>query len=145
MIKKCRPTVRRCWRLLLAGFIWLAVGIALTVVACLWLLDTEWPLNLGLAAASPCLGFLVSRLGFARIAARNIARLRQQPEPACVFSFQGWRSYLLIVIMMGFGYALRHLPVPKSVDAVIYFTMGSALAFSSSHYFRAFARESPAE
>ncbi len=141
LFTKCRPTVERHWRLLLAGSVWLMVGLALVLTACRWFSQIDWPVNLVLALASTGLGLAVSRLGFSRIAARNIDRLRKQDQPACLFSFQGWRSYILILVMMLFGYALRHLPIPKSVDAVIYFTIGSALAFSSTLYMQAFGQE----
>jgi len=43
--------------------------------------------------------------------------------------------------MMLMGYALRNLPIPKDVDAMIYFTVGSALICGSSLYFRQFSAE----
>ncbi|MEN6439375.1 MAG: hypothetical protein ABFD97_12435 [Syntrophobacter sp.] len=141
LIKRCRPTVERHWRMLLAGSVWLMVGLALVLTACRWLAQLDWPVNLVLAATSAGLGLAVFHFGFSRIAARNIERLRKQDEPACLFSFQGWRSYILILVMMLFGYALRHLPIPKSVDAAIYFIIGSALAFSSTLYMQAFVHE----
>ncbi|MFZ2445377.1 MAG: hypothetical protein WAW37_03390 [Syntrophobacteraceae bacterium] len=140
LISKCRPAVPRYWHFLTAGVVWLVVGIGLAVVACRWFSQTDWPLNLALAAASICLGLAVYLYGFSGIAGRNIARIEAQPDFACLFAFQPWRSYLLILVMMLFGYILRHLPVPKSIDAVIYLTMGSALAFSSSLYFEAFSK-----
>lgn len=137
----CVPKVRRCWLVLTAGMVWLGVGIALTIVACFWLYDSAWPLNLVLAALSFALGIIVYSRGFSRIASKNINRISNKPEKTCLFAFQGWRSYLLILVMMLMGYTVRHLPIPKYIDAVVYFTMGSALAFSSSLYFGEFASD----
>jgi hypothetical protein len=44
--------------------------------------------------------------------------------------------------MMLMGYGIRHLPVPKDIAAVIYFTMGLALCLGSLLYFREFSAES---
>ncbi|HIJ77244.1 MAG TPA: hypothetical protein HPP81_11100, partial [Deltaproteobacteria bacterium] len=76
-----------------------------------------------------------------RVVRKNLDRIGAKPEAACLFGFQGWRSYFLILAMMLMGYALRHLPVPKDIAAVIYFTMGSALCFGSLLYFREFSAE----
>ena len=137
--KRCTPCVRRNWLVLIAGVVWLAVGISLILVACLWLYSSVWPLNLVLAAGSLPLGMIVYAYGFSRIVRKNIDRIGAKPEKVCVFAFQGWRSYLLILLMMVLGYTVRHLPIPKDIDAVIYFTMGSALALGSSLYFREFS------
>ena len=82
---------------------------------------------------------IVYSFGFSRIVRKNLERIGGKPEVVCLFAFQGWRSYFLILIMMLMGYGIRHLPVPKDVAAVVYFTMGSALCFGSSLYFRHFA------
>jgi hypothetical protein len=84
---------------------------------------------------------IVYSYGFSHIARKNIDRIAGQPEVVCLFAFQAWRSYYLILFMMLLGYTIRHLPIPKYIDAAIYLTIGSALAFSSSLYFREFSRE----
>ena len=137
---KYKPSIHRYWLSLIAGLLWLGVGIALVITACAWLSMTAWPWGPLIAACSLALGFLVYSHGFSRIAQKNIGRIAGQPEVVCLFAFQGLRSYYLILIMMLLGYTIRHLPVPKYIDAVIYFTIGSALAFSSSLYFQEFSR-----
>ncbi|MGA2401364.1 MAG: hypothetical protein ABSG91_06625 [Syntrophobacteraceae bacterium] len=135
----CKPSVRRNWLVFAAGVVWLSVGIGLIAVACYWLYHSAWPLSLVLAAVSPALGLIVYYFGFSRIVKKNLKRIGGKPEVVCLFAFQGWRSYFLILIMMLMGYGLRHLPLPGYVAAVIYFTMGSALCFGSSLYFRQFS------
>jgi hypothetical protein len=139
LLKRCRPVASPYSRLLIAGTVWFVVGIALVIVACYWFSISAWPLNLVLAAGSLGMGFAVFSFGFSRIARKNIARIGTQSDFACLFAFQSWRSYLLILLMMVLGYTIRHLPIPKYIDAIIYFTMGSALAFGSSLYFQAFS------
>jgi FtsH-binding integral membrane protein len=121
--------------------LWLGVGIGLIVVACYWLSMTIWPWNLLLAVFSLAMGLVVYSCGFSRIARKNVGRIAAQPDTVCLFAFQSWRSYCLVLFMMLLGFTIRHLPIPKFIDAVIYFTIGSALAFSSSLYFEEFSRE----
>ncbi len=135
----CKPSVRRNWLVFAAGVVWLSVGIGLIVVACYWFYRSAWPLSLVLGAVSLALGVIVYSFGFSRIVRKNLERIGGKPEVVCLFAFQGWRSYFLILIMMLMGYGIRHLPVPKDVAAVVYFTMGLALCFGSSLYFRHFA------
>jgi len=144
-LDSCKPSVRRCWLIFAAGAVWLAVGIGLIAVACFWLYHATRPLSLILAAVSIVLGLIIYSFGFSRIVRKNLARIDGKPETACLFGFQGWRSYFLILAMMLMGYALRHLSVPKDIAAVIYFTMGSALCFGSLFYFREFSAESRAK
>lgn len=141
LFRKCTPSVHRYWLALIAGMLWLGVGIALVTVACRWLSMIVWPWSLLIAVCSFALGLLVYSYGFSRIARKNISRIAGQPEVVCLFAFQGLRSYYLILIMMLLGYAIRHLPIPRYIDAMIYFTIGSALAFSSSLYLEQFSRE----
>lgn len=138
LIEKCRPAVPRYWHLLIGGIVWFVVGSVLIVVACRWLSQSEWPLNLYIALGSTGCGLLVHFYLFSRIALRNILRIQARPEVTCLFAFQGPRSYFLVLLMMFLGYGLRQLPIPRHIIAAIYLTMGSALAFSSSFYFQAF-------
>ncbi len=138
---KCNPTVARYWHLLTGGFVWFAVGNALILVACSWLSETQWPLNLFLALGSMGIGFVIHFYLVSRIALRNILRIQTLPEVTCLFAFQAPRSYFLVIFMMLLGFILRHLPIPKYITAPIYIMMGSALAFSSSLYFQAFRND----
>ena len=137
-LENYKPAVRRHWLIFAAGVVWLAVGIGLTAAACFWLCRSAWPLSLVLAAVSLALGMIVYSFGFSRIVRKNLARIAGKPETVCLFAFQGRRSYLLILAMVLMGYTIRHLPIPVDIDAVVYFTMGSALILGSSLYFREF-------
>lgn len=138
ILDSCKPSVRRYWLIFAAGVVWLAVGVGLIAAACFWLYhNTTWPLSL--AAVSILMGLLVYSFLFSRIVRKNLARIGAKPETACLFGFQGLRSYFLVLIMMLMGYAVRHLPVPRDIAAVVYFTMGSALLLGSLLYFRKFS------
>jgi hypothetical protein len=133
--KKYTPSVSRFWLRLIAGLLWTGVGGALCVIAGLWLSEMEWPLNGAGAGAGFLCGVIVYRFGFSRIVGKNIKRIEQQPDPVCLFAFQAWRSYFLILSMVVLGYVLRHSNLPRMALAIIYSTIGTGLTLSSALYY----------
>jgi len=133
---KWKPGVPKTALLLLAGVLWMIVGTLLDVRAYAWL-EGETQLHALLAAAA---GFscalVIHHFGFLRIVDRNLGRILPMEGKRCVFSFMPWKSYLLIALMILFGYLLRHSPVPKLVLAVLYTAIGTALCLSSIRYLR---------
>ena len=104
IFESCKPSVRRRWLVFAAGVVWLTVGCGLMAVACFWLYSSAWPLSLVLGALSLALGLIVHSFGFSRIVRKNLERIGGKPEVVCLFAFQGWRSYFLILTMMLMGY-----------------------------------------
>ena len=135
LLANCKPSADRYWLLLAAGATWSVVGLVLCGLACYWLSQSAWPWSAAAASAGFACGVLVYAFGFARIARRNIARIADQPDRVCVFAFQAWRSYLLIVVMMVLGWVLRHSRLSLLVLAIIYLTVGTGLALASSLYY----------
>jgi hypothetical protein len=123
------PSVPRPWLIAVAGVLWCAVGVMLWLHAIVWLRDLRGemalPLSLGLG-----LGIIAHLALFARIARKNLARLRSYPPRACLFAFQAWRGYLMIALMIALGLLLRHLPIPTHYLAVGYIAIGTALILS---------------
>ncbi|MDY0040694.1 MAG: hypothetical protein RBS57_10320 [Desulforhabdus sp.] len=132
---KYTPSAHRHWLWLLSGLLWSVVGVLLCVMAAHWLTDIDWPQSLIAASAGFTLGGIIYRFGFSRIARKNILRILQLPNEVCLFAFQTWRSYMLILIMMALGLALRHSSLPKITLAMIYLAIGTALTFSSTLYY----------
>jgi drug/metabolite transporter (DMT)-like permease len=121
----------------LAGMVWSAVGLVLAAVAVYWLAITRasWILPL---AAGLVVGLLVYRLGFLRLVRRNKARLYARAEgreKVCIFAFQSWRSYVIVVVMMALGYYLRHLPISRVYLVPVYLAIGAGLFLASLHYY----------
>jgi hypothetical protein len=84
-------------------------------------------------------GITIYLFGFSKLAAVNLSRIYEQApgkEKVCVFAFQNTRSYIIIVIMMGMGYGLRHSSIPKTYLAPLYLAIGLALLLSSLKYYR---------
>jgi hypothetical protein len=132
---KLKPAVSRFWLVSLAGLLWSAVGLMLCRLAYLWLTAVPWGGALFLGISGIVLALIVHRFGFSRIAVKNIDRIRQFSEKGCLFAFQAWKSYLIIVIMVALGLLLRHSPLPKQYLAVVYLAVGGALFLASFHYY----------
>ena len=49
-----------------------------------------------------------------------------------------WRSYLIVLVMVSMGIALRHSPIPKKYLSVLYNGIGLALFLSGIRYLRFF-------
>ena len=53
-----------------------------------------------------------------------------------MFSFQAWKSYLLVAFMIALGITLRHSALPRPILAGVYLAIGGALFLSSLRYYR---------
>jgi hypothetical protein len=128
------PAVSRQKLMLGAGITWFVVGAFLIFRGFRVTDDFLWPTGIGLVA-----GFLKHHFIFSRIAKTNIKRIKElapHKEKVCLFAFQSIQSYLIVVVMITFGYLLRQLPLTPPVLAAIYITIGCGLLLSSSVYFR---------
>jgi hypothetical protein len=130
-----KPRVDRFWLLFIAGLLWSGVGLVLCGLASYWFSTLEWPGNALGALVGFGVGVFAYAFGFTRIALKNIQRIARQPARVCLFAFQAWRSYLLIAVMMGLGYTLRHAHLPRLILAGIYLAIGTALTLASSVYY----------
>jgi hypothetical protein len=135
IIEKLKPSVSKYWLMALAGLMWSVVGIMLCRLAYIWLkaVPVQWALSLGSLGLVSALA--AYRFGFSKIALKNIFRLCLLPDKVCIFAFQAWKSYLIIIFMIVLGITMRHSPIPKHFLAVIYATIGGALFFSSFHFY----------
>jgi hypothetical protein len=131
-----KPAVRRKWLLVLAGLLWSVVGLGLCRAAWHWIVVLPMGSGLPLAGLGAAGAVTAWRFIFSGIARKNIQRLNRLSEKPCLFAFQTWRSYFLIVFMIGLGMALRHSPVPKPWLAVAYAAVGGALVLASGGYYR---------
>jgi hypothetical protein len=131
------PAARRETLVLVAGIVWSLVGLILVVVAIAWLSSS--PRNvLLMVLGGATVGYAIYRFGFSHLARRNLTRIytqSPQKDKVCIFAFQNTRSYLLVIVMMGLGYGLRHSGIPKTYLAAIYIAIGIALMLSSLLYY----------
>ncbi|MBL7032131.1 MAG: hypothetical protein ISR97_02995 [Nitrospira sp.] len=136
--EKFDPAVDKKFLIALSGVIWTAVGIALCNMAVGWLMQTtSYNIPL-LTAAGILLSLLIHHFGFLKLVDKNIERILSMKGKVCIFAFQPWKSYLIILIMIGMGIFLRQSSLPKPYLAVIYIGFGGAMLLSSLRYHRNF-------
>lgn len=131
-----KPALPRRWLPALAGLMWTAVGLMLGRYAFVWLAQSFSWLHVGLGLAGIAAAAVIYRLGFRRLARKNIERIRQLNDPACVFAFLEWKSYAIVAVMITSGVLLRQSAIPKPYLAVLYAGIGGGLFLSSFVYYR---------
>jgi len=136
LLKKLNPAVSKYWLIALAGLMWSGVGIMLLRLAYIWLATVNWSMGVSLGSLGIISALTAYRYGFSKIALKNIARLCLLPNKYCIFAFQTWKGYLIIIFMIMLGITLRYSLIPKHFLAVIYAAIGGALFLSSFHFYR---------
>ena len=120
----------------MAGLMWCGVGVMLIRYAISWLSlcngkEQIFFYSAGFLAAMP-----IHHFGFLKLADKNINRLLPSTEKQSLFSFITPKSYLIIIVMVSMGIALRHSPIPKKYLSLLYNGIGLALFLSGIRYFR---------
>jgi len=135
-IDKFKPAINKPFLLLLSGLMWFAVGIMLNTFAYNWLVFY----GNGYAYLFALIGFLaalvIHHFGFLKLVDKNLGRISFLKDKPCVFSFMSWKSYIIVIVMVTMGIALRHSSIPKQYLSVLYIGIGIALILSSIRYFR---------
>ncbi len=137
-IEKFTPSVDKRILVLLAGLMWCGVGIMLMRFSVIWLS----PMGIRIAWIYYSAGFLaampIHHFGFLKIADKNLSRLLPLTVKKCLFSFMTWKSYIIVLIMISMGIALRHSALPKRYLSILYIGIGLALFLSGIRYLRFF-------
>lgn len=134
-IIKFTPLAGRKTLILLAGVMWVCVGIMLMTMSYNWLSVLSSQQMLMFFSAGFVIAMPVHHMGFIKIVNKNLNRLLPISGKRCLFSFITWKSYLIIIIMMSMGMALRHSALPKQYLSIIYTGIGLALFLSGTKYF----------
>lgn len=116
---------------------WSGVGVMLIAISTRWLHLDDVLTLLGLALTRPALGTVIYLFGFSKVARKNIRRIAAMPAKRnCIFAFQEWKTYPLVIFMVCLGIYLRvYSPFPKPLLAITYIGIGSGLFFSSLLYY----------
>ena len=136
--KKLDPAVDKRFLIALSGCIWSIVGIMLCYRAAGWLSITSGHQHIWPGLAGLVLAFSIYRFGFLKLVKKNIDRIRAMQGKVCIFGFQPWKSYVIIIIMVAMGSTLRHSDLPKQYLATVYIGFGGAMLLSSLRYYRIF-------
>ena len=136
-LNKFKPAVRKIWLKLSAGLVWLGAGVMLIGFASRWLKPVVFFTMLLLIAVGLILAIGIYFFGFSKLAKKNIIRINGlEGEKVCLFAFQGWTSYPLVLFMIFLGIYLRtYSPFPKPLLAILYLGIGGGLLSASLHYF----------
>ncbi|MFZ2095516.1 MAG: hypothetical protein WAV05_02650 [Anaerolineales bacterium] len=134
---KWMPATKKIWLHLTAGIMWSGVGIMLTAFAAAWLGQVHSWAVLLLILAGLLLAAAIYFFGFSKLAANNVQRIIAIPkERVCLFAFQKWTSYPLVLVMVAMGiYLRRYSPIPKPDLAILYLGLGVSLFASSFQYY----------
>jgi len=137
-INTLKPGVDKFWLFVVASLIWSGVGIYLDYLAYGWLRPVEISQALLFLMSGILLAVVIYAIMFKRFADLNILRIRDLTgDKICVFAFQRWTSYPLVVVMISLGIFLRmYSPIPKPYLAVLYLGIGTSLFLASLRYYR---------
>ncbi len=130
-----KPAVPKHWLIAIAGLVWAAAGIMLARLAWSWLRAMPIRQAGPLVAAGLVLAVIFHRFMLQRLARRNMVRIGSYADKGCLFAFQAWRSYFMILVMIAMGSFLRHTAIPRVYLALLYTAMGGALLLASMGYF----------
>jgi hypothetical protein len=137
-IKKLDPVVDKKVLIFMAGLMWCGVGVMLIRYAVSWLSLSTGGEQLFFYSAGFMVAMPVHHFGFLKIADKNLERLLPITEKKSLFSFMTAKSYLIVIVMVSMGIALRHSPIPKRYLSLLYNGIGLALFLSGIRYFRVF-------
>ena len=134
---RLNPRVDRKWLIVISGLMWSCVGIFLDILAFGWLKHFNNIQILITIIIGLLVGLLIARFGFDNLVNNNVIRILAYPKKACIFAFQEWKSYILIVFMMSLGIFIRTTGlVPKFILAPMYIGIGTALLLASFKYYK---------
>ncbi|OGI18556.1 MAG: hypothetical protein A3B68_02175 [Candidatus Melainabacteria bacterium RIFCSPHIGHO2_02_FULL_34_12] len=128
--------------LVIVGFIWFLVGIGLSIAGIIWILKLGFgPKLVIFTTVATLIGTLKGKFVLSKVASKYYKR-------ADLIEFNkndillGWikvlgiRGFILISIMMGLGYYLRHFSnIDRPILGIIYLAVGIALVYASKIFF----------
>lgn len=133
--------VKREILILLSGLIWSIIGVLLNFMAARWMVHLYFGEGAGVIIIGLISGFSIAYFGFIKMIRKNTDRILKYEDKVCVFAFQSWKSYLIIIIMVTLGIFMRSSSlVPKLILTPIYIGIGLALFISSFQYYRAYMK-----
>ncbi len=120
----------------IAGVLWTGVGFLLIYFASRWFnLLSSFYLSIALLIGL-LLGLAISYFGFKNLAQKNIDRINLYEKKVCIWAFQRWQMFILIIFMISLGIFMRKSGlIPKPLLIPVYMGIGIALITASSKYY----------
>jgi hypothetical protein len=129
-LSRFKPGAKRRTHLLLTAVLWSAIGILLLTKASYRIVQVpEHQIIIIIAAL--IFGTLKSIFILDRSARKSIVRILEFKDGTCLGAVYSFKTWLLVVSMMGVGLVLRNSSLSLSLLCFVYFTIGWALLFSS--------------
>ena len=129
-LSRFKPGGKRRTHLLLTAVMWSVIGILLLTKASYRIVQVpEHQIIIIIAAL--IFGTLKSIFILDRSARKSIVRILEFKDGTCLGAVYSFKTWLLVVSMMGVGMLLRNSSLPLSLLCFVYFTIGWALLFSS--------------
>jgi hypothetical protein len=138
IVHRLNPAVPRRFLLAISGSLWTFAGALLCIRAAIWL--NEFSITAEIILQLVCIGIAVAAYSFMffKVVEKNINRIGQLPERACLFAFTSWHGYFMIAFMVTIGITLRNSSLPKVYLSIPYDAMGIILLIGSVRFFRRF-------
>jgi hypothetical protein len=129
-----KPGVKRRTHLFMSAFLWTAIGLLLLAKGAYRLRQlTDWqPHVVALVVALAILaGSLKAYFILDKSAQRGIERILFFKDGTCLGAVYSWKTWIMVLCMMGMGVILRNSSIPLILLCFLYFTIGWALLLSS--------------
>jgi hypothetical protein len=136
-IKRFKPGIHKNWLQLISGLMWTGVGYYLIYLAVGWIFSPAESAPWIYWVPGCLLALAIYQFGFSKLAVKNSNRIETiSDERPSIFAFQEWKSYFIIIFMIGLGITLRkYTPIPKPLLGTLYLGIGGGIDFSSSIYY----------
>lgn len=123
-----KPGVPRVVHLFAAPLLWTVIGLFLMIRGWGWLDPGRGKL---LVLAAGVLGTLKSFFILDKVARRSLDRIVRFKDGTCLGAVYSWKTWLLVLLMMTAGIALRTITQPGPFIGTLYCAIGWALCLSS--------------
>lgn len=137
-ISELKPGAPRSVHLLVAGSIWILVGIFLMLRGIQWLYGIE---KLWIIIPGILIGTVKALFMLEPSANKNIKRILEGGNRKCLGAVYSWKTWLLVFLMMGMGCLLRNSTLPKEFLGLFYVSIGWGLLFASRKCWFAWRKE----
>ena len=128
ILTNLKPGAPRRIHLLLAATLWSLIGSMLIFRGVSWLLTVG---RLWIFIPALIAGTVKSLFILDNTARRGVRRILEMADGRCLGAVYSIRTWLLVLVMMGAGMALRHSALPREILGGLYVAIGWALFFSS--------------
>ena len=129
-IARFRPDVSKSVHFFAAPFIWTSVGIMLMIRGLGWV---GLSMTCRIFVIALIIGTVKSLTILDRSAKKTLNRIMTLNEKSCIGAVYPWKTWLLVVLMMALGIALRSMTEPGIFLGTVYFAVGWGLLLSSRH------------